>query len=59
MVDLDIKSYFKEVDHELLLKAVDRHVEEKWVKMYLLRLLETPVQFSIQLEIYMKFLLNL
>jgi RNA-directed DNA polymerase len=46
VVDMDIKSYFDEVDHELLLKALDRHVEEKWVKMYLLRWLETPVQQS-------------
>lgn len=46
VLDMDIKSYFDEVDHELLLKAVDRHVEEKWVKMYLLRWLETPVQQS-------------
>jgi RNA-directed DNA polymerase len=46
VVDMDIKSYFDEVDHGLLLKALDRHVEEKWVKMYLLRWLETPVQQS-------------
>lgn len=46
VVDMDIKNYFDEVDHELLLKALDRHVEEKWVRMYLLRWLETPVQQS-------------
>jgi RNA-directed DNA polymerase len=44
VVDMDIKSFFDEVDHELLLKALDRHVEEKWVKMYIKRWLETPVQ---------------
>jgi RNA-directed DNA polymerase len=44
VLDMDIKSFFDEVNHELLLKALDRHVEEKWVKMYLLRWLETPVQ---------------
>ena len=46
VLDMDIKSFFDEVNHELLLKALDRHVEEKWVKMYLLRWLETPVQQS-------------
>ena len=46
VVDMDIKNYFDEVDHELLLKALDHHVEEKWVRMYLLRWLETPVQQS-------------
>jgi group II intron reverse transcriptase/maturase len=44
VVDMDIKSFFDEVDHELLMKALERHVEEKWVKMYILRWLETPVQ---------------
>ena len=44
VLDMDIKSFFDEVNHELLLKALDCHVEEKWVKMYTLRWLETPVQ---------------
>jgi RNA-directed DNA polymerase len=44
VLDTDIKSFFDEVDHELLMKALERHVEEKWVKMYILRWLETPVQ---------------
>jgi len=43
VLDMDIKSFFDEVNHELLLKALDRHVEEKWVKLYLLRWLETSV----------------
>lgn len=46
VLDMDIKNFFDEVNHELLLKALDRHVEEKWVKMYLLRWLETPSQQS-------------
>lgn len=41
---MDIKSYFDEVDHELLMKALDWHVEEKWVKKYIRRWLESPVQ---------------
>jgi len=44
VLDMDIKSFFDEVNHELLLKALDRHVEEKWIKMYVQRWLETPVQ---------------
>ncbi len=44
VLDMDIKSFFDEVNHELLMKALDRHVEEKWVKMYIRRWLETPVQ---------------
>ena len=44
VVDMDIKSFFDEVDHELLMKALDRHVSEKWVKLYIRRWLESPVQ---------------
>lgn len=31
VVDMDIKSFFDEVDHELLLKALDCHVEERCI----------------------------
>lgn len=41
---MDIKSFFDEVNHELLMRAIDGHVSEKWVKMYLRRWLEAPVQ---------------
>lgn len=44
VIDMDIKSFFDEVDHELLMKALDRHVEENWVKMYVKRWLESPVK---------------
>jgi len=44
VVDMDIKSFFDEVDHELLMKALDRHVSQKWVKLYIRRWLESPVQ---------------
>ncbi len=44
VIDMDIKSFFDEVDHELLLKALDCHVEEKWVKMYVKRWLEVSSQ---------------
>ena len=44
VVDMDIKAFFDEVDHELLMKAIDCHVEEHWVKMYIKRWLEVPSQ---------------
>ena len=43
VIDMDIKSFFDEIDHELLMQALDRHVEERWVKMYVRRWLEAPV----------------
>ena len=44
VVDLDIKGYFNNIDHELLMKAVAKHVQEKWIKLYIKRWLETPVE---------------
>jgi len=43
VIDLDIKNCFDSIDHQLLMKAVDKHVEEKWIKMYIRRWLEAPV----------------
>jgi hypothetical protein len=44
VIDMDIKGFFDNIDHELILKALDKVVEEKWVKMYCKRWLEVPVQ---------------
>jgi RNA-directed DNA polymerase len=44
VIDMDIKSFFDEVNHEMLMKDIGKHVPEKWVKMYILRWLEAPVQ---------------
>ena len=44
VIDMDIKNFFDEVDHELLLKALSCHVKEKWVMMYIQRWLESPIQ---------------
>jgi group II intron reverse transcriptase/maturase len=43
VIDLDIKSFFDTVSHEKLLLALDKHVEERWVKMYIKRWLEAPI----------------
>lgn len=44
VIDMDIKSFFDEVSHELLMKALERHVSEGWVSMYIRRWLESPAQ---------------
>jgi len=44
VVDMDISGFFDNVSHKLLLKAVEKHVSEKWVKMYITRWLQAPVQ---------------
>ena len=32
VLDMDIKGFFDEIDHELLMRAVNKHVKEKWLK---------------------------
>ena len=44
VIDLDIKNFFEEIDHEKLLKALGKHVEEKWVLRYIERWLKAPLQ---------------
>ncbi|MFB7226054.1 group II intron reverse transcriptase/maturase, partial [Streptomyces sp. NPDC056227] len=45
VVDLDIRAFFDSVDHELMLRAVERHVEAdgKWVLLYVKRWLVAPL----------------
>jgi RNA-directed DNA polymerase len=44
VVELDIKGFFDNIDHVLLLKAVRHHTQERWVLMYIERWLNAPVQ---------------
>ena len=46
VIDLDIKGFFDNIDHELLMKAVRKHIEEKWILIYIERWLKSPVQKS-------------
>ncbi|MEC4115309.1 group II intron reverse transcriptase/maturase, partial [Myroides pelagicus] len=50
VIDMDIKSFFDEVDHDLLLKALSKHVTEKWVMLYIKRWLASPVSRNGVLE---------
>src|SRR5712692_2128177 len=44
VVDLDIKGFFDNIDHELLMRAVRKHAEDKWVVLYIERWLKAPVR---------------
>jgi group II intron reverse transcriptase/maturase len=44
VMDLDIKGFFDNIDHDLLMRAVRHHTQEKWVLLYLERWLTAPVQ---------------
>jgi RNA-directed DNA polymerase len=44
VVDLDIRAFFDSVPWDLMLRAVARHSDQKWVVMYVERWLKAPVQ---------------
>ena len=44
VLDLDIKGFFDNIDHELMMRAVRAHRSEKWVILYLERWLKAPIQ---------------
>lgn len=44
VIDMDISKFFDEIDHELMIKAVEHVIEEKWVKRYVERWLGMAVQ---------------
>ena len=46
VLDLDIKSYFDTISHELLLRAVRKHTDCPWVLLYIERWLKAPVQLE-------------
>jgi len=43
VIDLDIKGFFDNIDHELLLKAVTHYCKDKWVLLYVKRWLEAGI----------------
>jgi retron-type reverse transcriptase len=44
VIDMDISGFFDNMSHEHLQKAIERHVKEKWAKMYIKRWLEAPIE---------------
>jgi retron-type reverse transcriptase len=43
-LEFDIKGLFDNIDHELLLRAVNKHTECQWVRLYIARWLTAPLQ---------------
>ena len=43
VIDLDVKGFFDNMDHELTMKALRHHVKEKWILMYVERWLKAPI----------------
>jgi RNA-directed DNA polymerase len=45
-IDLDIKGFFDNLDHELMMKAIRFHTNEKWIHLYVQRWLTAPMQLE-------------
>jgi RNA-directed DNA polymerase len=46
LIEYDIKGLFDNIDHEKLMKAVEKHVQEPWVLLYIRRWIKTPIQYK-------------
>jgi RNA-directed DNA polymerase len=42
--EIDIKGYFDNIDHDLMMRALERHAQEKWILLYVKRWLTVPAQ---------------
>jgi RNA-directed DNA polymerase len=46
VIDLDIRGFFDNLDHDLMMKAVKFHCKDKWVHLYIERWLKAPMQIG-------------
>lgn len=46
VLDLDIRSFFDNIPHDLLMKAVEKHTDCKWMLLYIRRWLVAPLQLA-------------
>ena len=46
VLDLDIKAFFDEIDHKLLMRAVRKHTDCRWLLLYIERWLIAPAQLE-------------
>jgi RNA-directed DNA polymerase len=46
VVEFDIKGLFDNIPHDLLLKAVEKHTDSAWIRLYVRRWLTAPMQLS-------------
>jgi RNA-directed DNA polymerase len=44
VIDLDVRAFFDSVDHSLMLKAVERHTDQRWILLYVTRWLAAPLR---------------
>ena len=44
VLEFDIKGLFDNIDHDLLMRAVEKHTQVKWIMLYIKRWLRAPFQ---------------
>jgi len=44
VIDMDIQGFFDNLDHDLVLKAVAHHNDQRWILLYVRRWLKAPLQ---------------
>jgi group II intron reverse transcriptase/maturase len=44
VLDIDIQGFFDNLDHDLLLRAVGHHTDQRWILLYVERWLKAPLQ---------------
>jgi RNA-directed DNA polymerase len=44
VIDLDLRAFFDTLDHDLALKAVAKHTDQRWILLYVERWLKAPLQ---------------
>ena len=44
VIDLDVRAFFDSVDHSLMLKAVERHTDQRWILLYVTRWLQAQLR---------------
>jgi len=44
VLDIDIKGFFDNLRHDLLMRALHKHTDNKWILMYIERWLKVPMQ---------------
>jgi RNA-directed DNA polymerase len=46
VIDLDIKGFFDNLEHSLIMRAVKKHTNSEWMLLYIERWLKAPVQLE-------------
>jgi RNA-directed DNA polymerase len=46
VLDVDIKGFFDNIPHDLLMRAVQKHTDDKWILLYIERWLTAPLQLA-------------